>query len=37
MLVVEKILKNGGIYDGTVYYEPKNKYLERYWIDVINS
>lgn len=31
------ILKNGGIYDGTVYYEPKNKYLERYLIDVINS
>lgn len=31
------ILKNGGIYDSTVYYEPKNKYLERYWIDLTNS
>ena len=31
------ILKNGGIYDGIVYYELKNKYLERYWIDVTNS
>lgn len=30
-------LKNGGIYDGIVYYELKNKYLERYWIDVTNS
>ena len=31
------ILKNGGISDGTVYYELKNKYLEMYWIDVTNS
>lgn len=28
------ILKNGGIYDGTVYNESKNKYLERYWINL---
>ena len=33
----KKKLKNGGICDGTVYYELKNKYLERYWIDVTNS
>lgn len=28
------ILKNGGIYDGTVYNESQNKYLERYWINL---
>lgn len=28
------ILTNGGIYDGTVYNESKNKYLERYWINL---
>ena len=35
MLEAKKtILKNGGIYDGTVYNESKNKYLERYWINL---
>lgn len=28
------ILTNGGIYDGTVYNESQNKYLERYWINL---
>ncbi len=28
------ILKNGGVYDATVYFEPENENLERYWIDI---
>ncbi len=28
------ILKNGGVYDATVYFEPDNENLERYWIDI---
>ena len=28
------ILKNGGVYDTTVYFEPDNENLERYWIDI---
>lgn len=28
------ILKNGGVYDGTVYCEQKQESLERYWIDL---
>lgn len=28
------ILKNGGIYESTVYEEEKDRYLERYWIDL---
>ncbi|MGN0424973.1 MAG: GNAT family N-acetyltransferase [Acetatifactor sp.] len=28
------ILKNGGIYDGTVFCEEEEVYLERYWIDL---
>ncbi len=28
------ILKNGGIYESTVYEEAHERYLERYWIDL---
>ena len=28
------ILANGGIYDSTVYWEEREVYLERYWIDL---
>lgn len=28
------ILNNGGVYESTVYEADKNKYLERYWIDI---
>lgn len=28
------ILKNGGVYDSTVFYPDGNEYLERYWIDL---
>ena len=28
------ILKNGGVYEGTAYYEPDNENLEKYWIDI---
>ena len=28
------ILKNGGVYDGTVFEPQKQVYLERYWIEV---
>jgi predicted acetyltransferase len=28
------ILKNGGVYESTVYCEEKDEYLERYWIDL---
>ena len=28
------ILKNGGVYEGTVYEPDEGEYLERYWIDL---
>lgn len=28
------ILKNGGVYESTVYQEERDRYLERYWIDL---
>ena len=28
------ILANGGIYESTVYCEPDDVYLERYWVDI---
>ena len=28
------ILKNGGVYESTVYEEDGDRYLERYWIDL---
>lgn len=28
------ILKNGGVYEATVYEAEKDRYLERYWIDL---
>lgn len=28
------ILKNGGVYESTVYEEDRDRYLERYWIDL---
>jgi hypothetical protein len=27
------LLKNGGVYESTVFYPDGNEYLERYWID----
>ena len=29
------ILKNGGVYESTVFYADEGIYLERYWIDLI--
>lgn len=31
------ILKNGGIYESTVFCEDKNENLERYWIDLVRK
>ena len=28
------ILKNGGVYESTVYEQDRDRYLERYWIDL---
>ena len=28
------ILKNGGVYESTVYEAERDRYLERYWIDL---
>ena len=28
------ILKNGGVYESTVYEEERDRRLERYWIDL---
>ena len=28
------ILKNGGVYESTVYQAEMDRYLERYWIDL---
>ncbi len=28
------ILANGGVYENTVYYEPEDVFLQRYWIDL---
>ena len=30
------ILKNGGTYESTVYEPDRDRYLERYWIDLLN-
>lgn len=31
------ILKNGGVYESTVYLKEKDEYLERYWIDLAGA
>ena len=32
--IIETILKNGGVFESTVYEAEENRYLERYWIDL---
>ena len=33
----QTILANGGVYESTIYCEPDNVYLERYWVHMNNS